>query len=198
MSSNLELGIKAGTDPLLRPSFGIRSKALRLLWSLVWCFFFRIAPTPFHGYRCTILRLFGARIGSKNFIYPSTKIWAPWLLETGDIVTLGPNVEVYNPGGVRLGHHTIVSQGAFLCGATHDYNSYSFDYVAKMISMEPYTWICARAILLPGVVCGEGSVLGAGSVISRNMEPWSVYAGNPAVLVKKRTAHPAMIGSQLP
>ncbi len=167
-------------DPLKRPSFGLKSKLSRLTWQVVWGIFFRLSPTPFHGWRSFLLRLFGAKIGASNFIYPSAKIWAPWLLETGDVVTLGTGVEVYNPGGIRLGHHTIVSQGAFLCGATHNYNSFSFDYIMKPIVSEPYAWVCARAIVLPGVVLGVGSILGAGAVTSRSLKPWTVYAGNPA------------------
>jgi len=173
-------------DALRRPSFGLRDKLRRLFWQAVWLLLFRTSPTPFHGWRSAILRLFGARIGPDNFIYPTARVWAPWLLETGAVVTLGPGVEVYNPGGVMLGHHTILSQDAYLCGATHDYNSRDFSYVKKPIVTGPYAWICARAIVLPGVNCAEGCVLGAGSVASRNMEPWTVYAGNPARAVKTR------------
>lgn len=173
-------------DALLRPVFSLRERGRRLLWMVAWATLFRTTPVPFHNWRCVLLRMFGARIGRSNFIYPSARIWAPWLLETGEVVTLGPHVEVYNPGGVRLGHHTIVSQDAYLCGATHDYNSAGFTYVAKEIRTEPFVWICARAIVLPGVFCSEGSVLGAGGVVSRKMEPWTVYAGNPAVAVRQR------------
>jgi len=173
-------------DALLRPVFSFRERARRLVWTVVWATLFRLTPVPFHNLRCALLRMFGARIGRSNFIYPSARIWAPWLLETEEVVTLGPRAEVYNPGGVKLGHHTIVSQDAYLCGATHDYNSAAFTYLAKEIRTEPFVWICARAIVLPGVSCGEGSVLGAGGVVSRKMEPWTVYAGNPAVPVRKR------------
>jgi len=173
-------------DALLRPVFSLRERARRLVWTVVWATLFRLTPVPFHNLRCALLRMFGARIGRSNFIYPSARIWAPWLLETEEVVTLGPRAEVYNPGGVKLGHHTIVSQDAYLCGATHDYNSAAFTYLAKEIRTEPFVWICARAIVLPGVSCGEGSVLGAGGVVSRKMEPWTVYAGNPAVPVRKR------------
>ena len=173
-------------DPLLRPVFGFRNKLARIIWMVVWCVLFRFSPTPLHNYRSWLLRRFGARLGPNNFIYPSARIWAPWLLETEAVVTIGSSVEVYNPGGVRLGHHTIISQNAYLCGATHDYNTPEFTYHAKLISTEPHTWICARAIVLPGVVCGEGSVLGAGSVISKKMDAWTVYAGNPAIAVRKR------------
>jgi len=139
-----------------------------------------------HKWRCALLRLFGAKLGANNFIYPNARIWAPWLLETGDVVTIGRGAEIYNPGGVKLEHHTIISQDAYLCGATHDYNHKNFTFVARPIITAPYVWICARSIVLPGVKCGHGSVLGAGSVISKNMEDWTVYAGNPAKPVKSR------------
>jgi putative colanic acid biosynthesis acetyltransferase WcaF len=173
-------------DPLLRPVYNWRARAKRLVWVLTWMAFFRFSPPPFHHWRCLLLRLFGARLGKINFVYPTAKIWAPWLLETGDLVTIGRGAEIYNPGGVWLGHRTIVSQDAYLCGATHDYQSPDFTYLTKPIRTGPQVWICARAIILPGVHCQEGSVLGAGSVATRNLEAWTVYAGNPAVALKER------------
>lgn len=173
-------------DPLQRPSFSLKDKLARLVWNVVQATLFRLSPTPLHGWRSALLRLFGAKIGASNFIYPTAKIWSPKLLETGDVVTLGPGVEVYNPGGISLGHHTIISQNAFLCGATHDFNSFDFDYIKKPIRTGPYAWVCARAIVLPGVEMKEGSVLGAGAVTSRSLDAWTVYAGNPAKAVRPR------------
>lgn len=173
-------------DPLLRPVFKWQHRARRLIWILTWMFCFRLTPPPLHNFRCALLRLFGAKLGKMNFIYPSARIWAPWLLETEDLVTIGRGAEVYNPGGVFLGHRTIISQDAYLCGATHDYQSPAFTFVSKKIRTESNVWICARAIILPGVVCRAGSVLGAGALTSKDLEPWTVYAGNPAVPVRQR------------
>lgn len=100
---------------------------------------------------------------------------------------LGPGVEVYNPGGCKLGRHVIISQDAYLCGATHDFNSADFTFLKREIVIEAYAWICARSIVLPGVRCAEGSVLGAGAIASKDLNSWSVYAGNPAKLLKSRT-----------
>jgi putative colanic acid biosynthesis acetyltransferase WcaF len=174
-------------EPLLRTPFSWRNKLRRSVWSVVWALFFLPTPAPLHYWRCALLRLFGARLGSPNFIYPTARIWAPWLLQTGDLVTIGRRVEIYNPGGVILGDRTIVSQDAYLCGATHDYQSLEFTYLAKLIRTGPHVWICARAIVLPGVHCGTGSVLGAGSVATRTLDDWTVYAGNPARPVRART-----------
>lgn len=174
-------------DPLLRPVYGWKFRAKRLLWVLSWMSLFRPTPPPLHYWRCALLRLFGARLGKINFIYPSARIWAPWLLETGDLVTIGRGAEIYNPGGASLGDRTIISQDAYLCGATHDYQSPDFTYLTKRIRTGPQVWICARAMVLPGVECNAGSVLGAGAVAVKNLEEWTVYAGNPAVAVRPRT-----------
>jgi putative colanic acid biosynthesis acetyltransferase WcaF len=174
-------------DAYQRPVFSFGNKVKRYLFMLSWTLLCRWTPNPLHAWRVLILKLFGAKMGKTNYVYPNCRIWAPWLLETEDIVTIGPGVEIYNPGGVFLGHHVILSQDAFLCGATHDYNSIEFTYVMKKIVLDPYVWICAKSIVLPGVHGFEGSVLGAASIVSRHMEPWSVYAGNPAKLLKKRT-----------
>ena len=173
-------------DPYLRPVFPFANKLRRYCWGTVWLVFCKWTPNPLHKWRIWFLRLFGAKIGPNNFIYPTCKIWAPWLLETGEAVAIGPGAEIYNPGGCRLGHHTVISQHAFICGATHDYNSVSFTYIKKEIIMEPYVWIGAKAIVLPGTHCKEGSVLGAAGLATRHLEPWTVYAGNPARIVKKR------------
>lgn len=173
-------------DAYQRPVFSFTNKLHRYIWNICWALLCRWTPNPMHKWRIWILKRFGASIGKNNFIYPDCKIWAPWLLETQDVVTIGPGVEIYNPGGLFMGHHVIISQDAFICGATHDYNSKEFTYLMKKIVIEQYAWICAKSIVLPGVHCAEGSVLGAGSVTSRNMEPWTVYAGNPAKEIKKR------------
>jgi putative colanic acid biosynthesis acetyltransferase WcaF len=59
--------------------------------------------------------------------------------------------------------------------------------MAYEMSLGAYSWICAQATVAPGVDCGEGAVLGISSVAIRSLQPWKVYAGNPAVEIKMRT-----------
>lgn len=173
-------------DGYLRPVFPLKDKIRRFCWMITWTLLCKWTPNPLHKWRVFILRLFGGKIGNNNTVYPDCKIWAPWLLQTEDVVTIGPRVEIYNPAGIYLGHHTVLSQDAFLCGATHDYNTPDFTYIKKRITTFPYTWICSKAVVLPGVTCGEGSVLGAASVTARDLDEWMVYSGNPAQLIKER------------
>jgi len=164
----------------MRPMQSFRSKLGRAVWQISWTVLCRPTPNPMHRWRCFVLRVFGARLGKNNFIYPSARIWAPWLLETGDVATIASNASIYNVGGVCIGHHAIISEGVYLCGATHDFQDPDFPLISQRVEIGPYAWICARAIVLPGVTCEEGSVLGAGAVCAKDLKPWTVYAGNPA------------------
>lgn len=176
-------------DALMRPMQSTSSKVRRALWGIAWTLLCRPTPKPLHRWRCLVLRAFGAKLGNNNFIYPSARIWAPWLLETGDVATIASDVHVYNVGGIFIGHHAIVSEGAFLCGATHDFQDPDFPLQSKRVEIGPYAWVCARAVVLPGVTCGEGSVLGAAAVASKSLAPWTVHAGNPARQVGERKRH---------
>jgi putative colanic acid biosynthesis acetyltransferase WcaF len=173
-------------DAYLRPAFppGIRMK--RLVWSIVWMLLYRPSPRPFHGWRTMLLRLFGARMGAKCHFYPASKVWAPWNLICEEQVTAADGAEIYNPSPMTFGSHAILSQDSYMCGATHDYDDPDFPLIAFAMHVGAYSWICARASVAPGANVGDGAVLALGSVATRDLEPWTVYAGVPAVKVKER------------
>ena len=173
-------------DPYLRPAFSFRDRLRRLNWNLCWALFYRMSPRPLHSWRSFLLRLFGAKMGANCHFYPGSKVWAPWNLICSDQVTAGDGAEIYNPAPVTLGSHAILSQDAYLCTATHDYDDPGFPLIAYAMSIGAYAWVCARASVAPGVNMGDGAVLGLGSVATRNLDAWTVYAGVPAVKVKDR------------
>lgn len=173
-------------DPYLQPAFPASERLRRLLWNLCWLVFYRPSPRPLHLWRAFLLRCFGATMGAHCHFYPGARIWAPWHLHCADQVTAADGAEIYNPAPVTLGSHAILSQGAYLCGATHDCDDAGFPLVARAMHIGAYAWICARASLAPGVQVGEGAVLGLGSVATHNLEPWTIYAGSPAVPIRTR------------
>ena len=177
---------ETAADPYLRPAFSREDRLRRLLWNICYALLYRFSPRPLHGWRSFLLRGFGATMGPNCHFYPRSKIWAPWNLRCADQVTAADGAEIYNPAPVRMGSHAILSQDAYLCGATHDYDDPGFPLLAYEMEVGPYAWICARASVAPGVMVGEGAVLGLGSVATRTLEPWGIYAGTPAVRIKGR------------
>src|SRR5579875_2176941 len=181
------ISAETASDPYLRPAFSLSNRLQRQVWNICWLLLYRPSPRPFHAWRAMLLRSFGATLGPDCHFYPGSRVWAPWNLLCADHVAAGDGVEIYNPSPIHLGSHVILSQDAYLCGATHDYNDPAFPLLAFTMTVEPYAWICARASVAPGVRVGEGAVLGLGSVATRDLEPWTVYSGNPAQPIRQRT-----------
>jgi putative colanic acid biosynthesis acetyltransferase WcaF len=178
-------------DAYLRPAFPRSVRMKRLAWNLIWTLLYRLSPRPFHGWRTMLLRIFGAKMGPHCHFYPRSKVWAPWNLVCDDQVTAADGAEIYNPAPMSFGSHAILSQDSYICGATHDYDDPAFPLIAYAMHVGARSWICARASVVPGVNVGEGAVLGLGSVATRDLEPWTVYAGVPALKVKERARQKA-------
>ena len=91
---------------------------------------------------------------------------------------------------ICTGDFAVISQGAHLCGGTHDYNSKNFQLITKPIVIGTHAWICADAFIHPGIIVPEGVVIGARSVLGKSPnQSWAVYAGNPAIYVGSRKQH---------
>ena len=133
-----------------------------------------------------MLRLWGAKIGRHCHIYPRAVIWAPWNLICRDEVGVADGVNLYNQAPIKLGSRCVISQGAFLCTGTHDYTSEDFPLVARPIEIGDHAWVAAEAFVHPGVTIGEGAVIGARSVVTRDMPAWMICAGHPCEPIKPR------------
>ena len=159
----------------------------RALWNAVWLLLFRTTPRGLlYGWRRSLLRLFGAKIGIGVHVLPSCKVWQPWKLTMGDYSCLSENVDCYSVDHITIGAQAVVSQGAFLCCASHDITSPIMELTYAPIVIGSQTWIAAKAFVGPGVTVGEGAVVGACAVVTRDVEPWTVVAGNPASFIKRR------------
>jgi putative colanic acid biosynthesis acetyltransferase WcaF len=157
------------------------------LWLLVSLFLFRLCPFSFSALKCSVLRLFGAKIGRGVVIKPQVKITFPWKLEIGDFVWLGEQCWLLNLERIVIGSNVCISQRAFLCTGNHNHRKSTFDLIVKPITVEDGAWLCAGCWVGPGVKVGSHAVLTACSVMVTNMEPWGIYRGNPAAFVKQRT-----------
>lgn len=153
-----------------------------MCWGLVAAW----TPPPFHAWRRFVLHLFGARIASTARVYGPVHIWDPRQLEVMEHAVIGPGAIIYCMAPIRIGAGAVISQRAHLCAGTHDVDDPHFQLVARPIDIGPQAWIAAEAFVGPGVSVGEGAVLGARGVTAKSLEPWTIYAGNPARPLRKR------------
>lgn len=168
-------------------NYTIGNKLHRLIWKIVCLFLFRPFGLPlFKQWRNFVLRCFGAKIGKGSIVHASAEIWAPWNLEVGQITCIGPNAIIYNPGKIILGSKVAISQYAYLCTATHAYDTQLHTLYWKNIVVHNRAWVAAKAFVGPGVTIGEGAVVGACACVFKDVEPWTVVGGNPAKFIKKR------------
>jgi putative colanic acid biosynthesis acetyltransferase WcaF len=99
---------------------------------------------------------------------------------------LGEECWLLNLERIVIGNNVCISQRAFLCTGSHNYKLPTFDLIVKTITVEDGAWLGAGCWVGPGVTLGSHAVLTAGSVATKKLEPWGIYQGNPAVLVKQR------------
>ena len=130
---------------------------------------------------CIVL---GSHISIDMCVYCSVSLY------TGDWVHIAPMTSII--GGktsiLRIGNFAGISTGGrILCGSEDFVNSLcgfmpnEFKITTHgTTTLEDFAWVGAGAIVLPNITMAEGSVLGAGSVLTKNTEPWTVYLGNPA------------------
>jgi len=168
------------------PSFSLGNRLLRAVWIPVWRLGAGWTPRQLHPWRRFLLRAFGARMAPGSDVRASAKVWYPANLEMHEGAIIGPGVNVYSMGKITVGRKALVSQGVHLCAGTHDFDTPLFQLEAKPITIGAHAWIAAEAFLGPGARIGEGAVVGARAVAFGELEPWTVYSGNPARAIRQR------------
>lgn len=163
----------------------------RLFWELCWLVFARLTPRwTLNRWRRLWVRLFGGRIGSGVRIHARARIWRPRNLEIGANSWISEGANLYCVAPVKIGKNAVISESAFICTAEHDVSSPKFELKCSPISIGDMAWIGARALILPGRSVGEGAVVAAQSVVTRDVPPWTIVAGNPARVIRKREITP--------
>ncbi len=137
-------------------------------------------------FKILVLNFFGAKIASSAVIKPKVNIKYPWNLRVEEYVWIGENVWIDSLGMVTLESNVCLSQGCMLQTGNHDFTKSTFDLMVKPITIKKGAWIGAKAVVCPGVTVGSHALLTINSVATKNLNPNSIYQGNPAIFVKHR------------
>lgn len=159
----------------------------RTLWYYTNVLFFLNPWNPFSSLKVFLLKLYGAKVGKGVVIKPSVNIKYPWRLRIGSYSWIGEKVWIDNLANVEIGNNVSISQGAMLLCGNHNYKKHTFDLVTGEIKLEEGVWIGAHSIVTPGITCKSHSILAVNSVATKDLEAYTIYQGNPAVDVRKRT-----------
>ena len=139
------------------------------------------------------LRMMGSKIGKRVVFYPGVWIAPGYNLQLGDDVDLAKDVLLTTGGGITIGDRVLVGYRTQILSTNHivpDTKECIFDsgHDKKPITIEKDVWIGANCIITSGVTIGEGSVIAAGSVVTKDLLPFGIYGGVPAKLIRQRGA----------
>ena len=132
-----------------------------------------------------MLKIFGANLSGMPFIHSTARIQIPWNLTLKHRACLGERANAYSLGKIEIQEGATVAQEAYLCTGTHDFNDPSLQLITKPITIGKNSFIGARAMILPGVSIGDQAIVGAMSVVTKNIPSDQVVAGNPARKIRE-------------
>jgi putative colanic acid biosynthesis acetyltransferase WcaF len=140
---------------------------LHILWFLINNLFFN-SFIPFNNLKIKILRVFGAKIGNNLIIKNYVKIKFPWKLVIGDNVWIGEEVWIDNISNVIIESNCCISQGVYICTASHNFKREAFDLITENIIIGESSWIGAKSIILLGAKVPKNSFVKAGSIFKKS------------------------------
>ena len=118
------------------------------------------------------------------FVHQRARIQIPWHLTLGDRACLGDRANAYSLGPIEIEEGATIAQEAYLCTGTHDFNDPTIPLQTGRIHIKRNAFIGARAMILPDITIGEKAIVGAQSVVTKNVPPSVTVAGNPAAKIQ--------------
>lgn len=140
----------------------------------------RWTPKPANAWRLFWLRVFGAGITGRPFVHPRARIQIPWHIALDDGACVGDRANLYSLDRITLGRNCVIAQEAYLCAGSHDFERESLPLVTAPIAIGVAAFVGARAFILPGITIGDGAIVGACSVVTRDVAAGQRVKGNPA------------------
>lgn len=133
--------------------------------------------------------------GINNYLCQGVQISLPENVTLGNHVWIGHNVKIDGRGNVNIGSGCILARDVEIISSNHYFQGddlmeipYDKRFITKSIKIGENVWMGIRTVILPGVIIGEGAIIGACSVVTKNVPPLAIVGGNPAKVIRYRDA----------
>jgi len=141
--------------------------------------------------RNIIFKIILGRFGDKSFIDYKTYWRYSKKIQIGNNVCINRGCNFYasffvKDAFIKISDNVVIAPHVTFFSAGHNYKYLDLPDTAASIIIEEYVWIGGQSIILPGVTIGKGAVVGAGSVVTKDIPPYTIAVGNPAKVIKKR------------
>src|SRR3954449_1107495 len=171
--------VNATQQSAVESPWGTGDRVMRVLWAFSWALFCIWTPKPLNPWRLFWLRVFGAKINGTPFVHQRARIEIPWHLTLHDRACLGDRANAYSLGQIEIGARATVAQEVYLSTGSHDFSHPALQLVTAKITIGEDAFVGARAFVMPGAAIGARSVVGACSVVTRDVPVDVFAAGNP-------------------
>ncbi|MEA2056661.1 MAG: acyltransferase, partial [Patescibacteria group bacterium] len=163
---------------------------LEIVTSFLWLI---VGYIPFHSVRRFFYRLFGMKIGKKSSLHMMARIYDPRHIEIGQGTLIGEKATLdgrrqlpNSNGGLKIGNHVDIASEVMIWTSQHDIHDPHMNPIEEQVVIEDYVFIGPRSIILPGVTIGQGAVVAAGAVVTKDVPAKTVVAGTPAKKIEQR------------
>jgi maltose O-acetyltransferase len=158
----------------------------KMLKYLAYLYFFRFGKIRSYFYTWMM-----KKTGENVYIFSPFRCTSPEGIEIGNEVVIANNCVMGGEGGLKIGNYVMIGNNVTILTSNHGYEKYDIPMLRQSIECKPTkinddVWIGANSVILPGVLIGQGAIIGAGSIVTKDIEPYSIVAGNPARIIKKR------------
>lgn len=141
--------------------------------------------------RARFWKMFFKNMGKNVIIFDQFTCLSPQNVSLGHDVSITRDVIFYGQGGIDIGNYVMIAPGVMIITAGHGFSKTGIPMVKQEFTKAKVTigndvWIAVRAVILPGVTIGDGAIIGGGAVVTKDVPPYSIVAGVPAKVIKKR------------
>nr|WP_194397266.1 acyltransferase [Microbacterium atlanticum] len=142
---------------------------------------------PSHRVRGYFYRRAGLQMHPTSSIHWRAEFYAPESIRIGRYCTIGDSAFLDGRSGLTIGDCVNFGSHVTVYTRQHDVDSADFAEVGAPVIVEDYAWVSSHSIVLPGVTIGRGAVVAAGSVVTKDVEPFALVGGNPARFIRHRS-----------
>lgn len=152
----------------------------RDLWNLF------VSQIPSRRIRHYWLERMLAEMGASAFVSMHVQLFTPEGISLGARSVVNPNCILDGRCGLQIAHDVDIGPHSHIWTMGHDINDDDHAVAGGAVRIEDHVWIASRATVLPGVTLGRGCVVAAGTVVTKDVAPLNVVAGNPGQVIGKR------------
>lgn len=146
-----------------------------------------VAKFPSHSIReFYYSKVMKFQLGTESSILMNCSFDCASNFKIGKNSVINPKCRLDNRGTIIIGENVSISQEVIILTADHDVDTADFAGRNKIVHIDDYVWIGTRVTILPGVTVGKGALIAAGSVVTKDVAPYTLVAGIPARFIRAR------------